>query len=392
MRTLPGVVSPEIQARFSRIGNTLQRIVADRKEDRISLEIGDIHSPDFLPQAKIMRWDNEVNFSLRWKNNSPNEPLTNTRTNRVEYKVGKQTFRAYELDPSELGEDGGIEIELQLDEKPESNVFEFTLETKGLRFSYQPPLTQQEISDNKIRPENVVGSYAAYHETKSNNTVGGKHYRAGKAFHIYRPKIKDKNGNWTWGELNLDSEKKLLTVTVDESFLAGAVYPVIVDPTFGYTSIGGSSGYWDTGTIGSDGVWWRPNTNGTLDSLSMYGASYGASCNLGLGIYNTSTNNLVDSNTASINNTAAWKTISMNNAVIGHGSAYFLCHHPGDWIVRYWDTGNGGWAGKQKSQAYPTFPNPITWSTIGAYDWFSIYATYTAVINPHKNLLLTGVG
>ena len=44
---------------------TFSHEVKDNPKDRIGVEIGDALQPDFKPQFKIMRWDNEVNFSLR---------------------------------------------------------------------------------------------------------------------------------------------------------------------------------------------------------------------------------------------------------------------------------------------------------------------------------------
>ena len=42
--------------------------------------------------------------------------------------------------------------------------------------------------------------------TKKNNKVGETNYQSGKAFHIFRPKMFDADGNWTWGDLNIDEQ------------------------------------------------------------------------------------------------------------------------------------------------------------------------------------------
>lgn len=34
-------------------------------KDKIQVEIGDSKQTDFFPQTKVMRWDNEVNVSVR---------------------------------------------------------------------------------------------------------------------------------------------------------------------------------------------------------------------------------------------------------------------------------------------------------------------------------------
>jgi hypothetical protein len=46
--------------------NTYSTKPKDDPKDRIEVEIGDSKQvSDFLPQVKVMRWDNEVNLSLR---------------------------------------------------------------------------------------------------------------------------------------------------------------------------------------------------------------------------------------------------------------------------------------------------------------------------------------
>ena len=135
-----------------------------------------------------------------------------------------------------LSQDGGFEFEVVLYEKPLSNVISLSIQSKGLKFYYQGPLTDKEKAEGIIRPEEVTGSYAVYHESKKD----GK-YNTGKAFQIYRPKIIDVDGNWVWGELNIDTAAQVLTITINSNWLASAAYPVIIDPEFGYTSIGASA-------------------------------------------------------------------------------------------------------------------------------------------------------
>ena len=58
-----------------------------------------------------------------------------------------------------------MEFEVILKEKPATNKVEFTLNTKGLDFFYQPPLLPKKCS--KARPDNVVGSQSVS-EQKTN--------------------------------------------------------------------------------------------------------------------------------------------------------------------------------------------------------------------------------
>ena len=78
-----------------------------------------------------------------------------------------------------------------------------TSRTEGLVFYYQPPLTPEEIETGAHQPENVVGSYAVYHATRGNLHASAEEaarYKTGKAYHIFRPLVKDAAGNETWGD------------------------------------------------------------------------------------------------------------------------------------------------------------------------------------------------
>jgi hypothetical protein len=240
---IPNRVSNTISQNYEKRDNTFIQEKKSNPKDRIEVEIGDSKTPDsFLPQVKVMRWDNEVNASFRYVDTELGEAQIRTEGKVIKYVKPKTEFRAYDLDPKEGLEDGGLEIELLLKEKPDTNKFEFTLQTKGLDFFYQPELTQKEIDEGGSRPDDVAGSYAVYHKTKGGmNRADGMEYKAGKAFHIYRPFAYDANGDGIYADLNVDVEAGILTVTVDQKFLDNAVYPVVVDPTFGYTTNGGSS-------------------------------------------------------------------------------------------------------------------------------------------------------
>ena len=87
-------------------------------------------------------------------------------------------------------EDGGFEIEIVLDEAPDTDVFDFAVEGAD-DFFYKPAISGEEIAEGAIRPENVVGSYAVYHKTQGNHRIGETSYATGKTVHFYRPKAID---------------------------------------------------------------------------------------------------------------------------------------------------------------------------------------------------------
>lgn len=199
------------------------------------------------PEVRLKKWNGEVNVGVSYEDVSAEGIYTTD--DRVEWKDEKEEVHAYPLDAKEGLEGGGFEIEVYLKEKPQKNTFTFSIDgAENLDFFYQPPLSEEAIEGQTCtatectdeegnvktrRPENIVGSYAVYRKNKS-----GNNYKTGKVFHIYRPQIIDANENKTWGTLTYENGS--LAVEVPQNFLDKATYPVTVDPTFGYTSLGSS--------------------------------------------------------------------------------------------------------------------------------------------------------
>jgi len=273
---IPTNISSEVLAKYSIDRTNLSFSVTpkDNPKDRIQVELGDSKDPTtFQPQFKLMRWDNEVNCSVRLKD-FDNYTLS-TEAEKIKLVTPTKEVHLYDLPIDENNPEGAYEFNLVLKEKPPTDKIEFTLNTKGLGFFYQPALTQQEIDQGTERPENVEGSYAVYHKTKGGmNDAAGMEYKVGKAFHIYRPKVTDADGKEIWGELNIDVEKGELIVTVDQKFLDNAVYPVVVDPTFGFIGVGASTSTIANGSANQCGrVGYGSGLNtttaaGTLDSFN----------------------------------------------------------------------------------------------------------------------------
>jgi len=380
MAKLPLQLPKDLTDKFQIFNNTLGRDIKSDFKDRITLEVGDSKQPEtFYPQAKIMRWDNEVNASFRYVDKEAGNPVIITEGKVIKYIKPKVEFHTYELDPNNLGEDGGLEIELILKEKPDTNKFEFTIQTKELDFFYQPPLTQSEIqTEETVRSENVIGSYAVYHKTKGRmNDAAGMEYKVGKAFHIYRPKVIDADRNETWGELNINEAEGFLIVTIDQNFLDNAIYPVIVDPTFGYTSIGATSGA--AGANFAELAEGTPADSATIDKLTFYAADPGGTADVKGALWVFSSlvlvTNSVSNITANISSTAAWRDLTYTTApsVVG-GTQYYLGFISDDtsW-TRFWDVvANNGF--DANSYASPT---NLSLPLSDTDDRHSVYATYS---------------
>jgi hypothetical protein len=267
------------------------------------------------------------------------------------------------------------EYEIVLSEAPKSNVFPLPFTTKGLVFYYQPPLTEEldpreydTITETEAtrkeqvvvyRPENIVGSYAAYHTSKN-----GNEYSTGKAFHIYRPWAEDTKGWRVWCQLKI--QDSALIITVPQEFIDKAVYPVIIDPTFGYTSIGASSGN------GNDllGCKFSLTENGSVTAISIYIASGGSAANIEFGIYDSSKNKKFGETTGVARPVDDWATISGLSVSLSAGD-YYLCAHSDNYNTKY-DAGGAAqsfWGGTAWND--PIVPG-------GNIDWkISIHADYT---------------
>lgn len=209
-------------------------IIEKDKAEMIIKGWNDEYAIKVIPQipAPIQNLDSRARFGAEGKR----ELLSK----KIEYRVDDVTAFVESRSGTEF------DIDFTLHSKPNTNVFTYIIEgAEEFDFLYQGELTEEEIRMGAQRPENVVGSYAVYHKTKKGHIIGGTNYGTGKAFHIYRPKAIDANGEEAWAQLLY--ENGILSVTVPQEFLDTAVYPVIVDPTFGYTTKGGTFvGQWYT--------------------------------------------------------------------------------------------------------------------------------------------------
>lgn len=298
---------------------------------------------------------------------------------KMEYRSGDVT--AF-IEPKG-GTENEFDIDFTLHRKPDTNVFEYKIEgAEEFDFFYQGELTPEEIAEGASRPENVVGSYAVYHKTKANHRVGSTNYATGKAFHILRPKAIDANGAETWAELNYVDG--LLSVTVPQNFLDDAAYPVRVDPTFGYTTIGASSFALAVDSIRVVSTY-PASENGTVTMLTAYHQDgSGQVSNVRPVIYSNADNALLTYGAETIIDdfTAQWRDHSVTPATVISGANYDI----GFWLggtgnVFFYDA-NAYTLRRDTETYHSTNAPPSTFveaSTI-ANRQLSIYATYTASV------------
>lgn len=373
---IPNILSQEVMDIYNVERNTFLAVDTGDTSNKFEVEVGDAKQDEFYPQMKLKRWDNECNFSVRLVDDETDMPAVETGTNKIKYVKEKTEAHFYNVSKTD-GMPECYEFEIILKEKPLTNLVQMSIETKRLNFYYQPELTQEEIDEGAFRPENVVGSYAVYHESKQGDysKIGLHNYMAGKAFHIYRPKIIDSTDKEVFGDLNIDIENKLLTVTIPQEFLDNAVYPVrhAAGLTFGYESAGASSstlgGYIYTYPFTSGG-------SGTLTNITFYANL--VSVNNHFVIYDAS-NRIDYSEQLNENFGPDWKvTTAQVGATISNQEYYMGFFQASTSNAHYYDIDTGDY-NEYQQVSYST-PPPANWtpSTSGQSRKFSIYCTYTA--------------
>ncbi len=228
--------------------------------------------------------------------------------------------------------DGGFKVDILLDEKPDTNVFCYAIQgAENYDFFYQPPLTEQEKAEGAVRPPEIEGSYAVYHKTLANHILGQENYATGKVMHIPRPQvweIGNEESTKQWADLTYENGQ--LCVTAPQDFLDKADYTngVRIDPTFGYTTVGGTTG-------GAGGAranvkstsLYTASSGDTITMISVHG-SYSTNGTVGFAPYTVSGGILVTKlgSTIDIPITASlqWNNSATTSVVMSAGATYGL--------------------------------------------------------------------
>jgi len=330
------------------------------------VEIGDSSDSNFKPHLYLPRWDKESGIALEF-------PLAGTlspelKGNVIEVTKGDFKLRWYSVQ-DELG---GYEFEIILGKKPPVNYIDLDFQTKNVKAYYQPALTPQDVAQGVDRPENIVDSLALYHPTKRNGI-----YRAGKIGHLYRPLATDALGRKQWGVLSIVSGK--LRVWFDPIWLASASYPVTIDPTFGYTTIG-ATGYNTENIIRGGNATGAAGTATTITAaLRETGAANTHLVKSALYLQSNSSLLSTTNQRQDIAYTAtAWYDFTLSPSVsisaVGYIPVAWANGGTGELRI-YGDAGTASlWT---DAETYGTFPDPAIFVETTSVD-LSIYVTYTA--------------
>jgi len=358
------------------------------------------------PNVVLGKWNREcfIKFPIQFAKFSEykkgkNELIWENNKFKIKlYPVDTKTYTeliAGEEKRFKQNEDGALEWEITIKKKPPKNSFSIPIKTQNLKFYFQPPLhpdhptwadTNRDGKADLFRPENVVGSYAVYHARKGNmyrSKEEAEKYKTGKVFHIYRPKVVDADGNEAWCDLNIDETKKILTITIPQTFLDNATYPIIVDPTFGYTGEGAST---QTPMDRITGSVFTISESGTASEMSAYLRAYydnpligWTSVTMKVAIYKHSDSTLIaaSSDTSVYHASAAWQSFDISGNLEANTEYVLVLWGKKPYTIGdfYYDSGDVN-QGHYQEETYNGFPDPASFTHEDRK--YSIYCTYTA--------------
>lgn len=365
----------QIKSRYQLEGSALKVPAPDKNS--IAVTLGDSTKPEFEPKIEIKRWDNTTKFSIK----PQGIDIIARKDKDLVFEGDKIKFETPDIDYhfyETTTDEGGYEYELVLKSKPATGTFYSTIESEGLEFYKQLPLTQEQIDEGSSRPENVINSYAVYYSGSPGDysNLGGYNFRAGKAFHIYRIKAIDADGVEMWCDQNIVGNQHQIVCPFDWLDKI-AKYPVTIDPTFGYTTKGGSTATIDNKEYANK----YTGSVGTLTKISAYLNSTDANSLWKFALYRDSDDVLIAQTSQEGSGTIdGLSELNCSNESIS--SVDYLISAMGGNSTNnpkiYYDTGATFW---YDAYSYTgTFQNPATWTLQNSGNVkLSIYATYAEI-------------
>jgi hypothetical protein len=318
----------------------------------------------FVPNINAKKWDDECWLNINHRETIVGNESAVSVDAAVSLKVGGVVHKYY------VDENGDLEYEIILESEPKLNTIELDLDyPDGMTFHYQPKLTEEELKEGCIRPERVVGSYAAYF-----NKAHGK-YSGGKFAHIYRPELIDAKGKRKWANIEIDEKVKKARIICDFSDM---VFPVIIDPTLGFSGTPGSSfaasstAYRTTG-VASGYTLVAPSSG---NSVTMYVYKSDATDLVGYVAIYASDLSLLVSQSFTVTGSAGWKAVTITSTDIVGGNTYYpmigMTTNAGGFG---YDSTSGN--GCMRMTSFTTPPNPWTDTNTRTYAP-GVYIEYVA--------------
>jgi len=372
------------------------------KTEEYHTYLGGYGKKKFYPEFRLEKLNNEFNFDISFFDNTNIISDANyyvDKNNKIIFSNGDTYTRLYPVN-NKFGEQNEFEYEIGFKNllafteycKLKKGYYEikFKIKNKGLIYIWQG----DEDDKDSARPDKVVGSFAVYYDGKKHNK-----YKCGKFGHLYTFYIFDANGKKYKCELKQDSIKgNTLTIYIKQDIIESVLFPIIIDPTFGYTSVGGTTrslrSFDYTGGF-------TLSEAGTLSNVVIYINNQGTqNLDLKAAVWLQSDDTLVDNNisTGIVTPGADWRTVTMNSVALSAtnywlgGSIDFSAS--GDTLI-YYDSSTGVPYAYQ-TRAYNGFPEDPMVYTESTGRYLSMYANYTTggsslTVNKSIGTALTGL-
>jgi hypothetical protein len=365
-------------------------VMGDTKPD---VKLGGAISSKFVPNANMsfscFSGSEKYFINLNRKDRIVNTELETITDGVLSLRIGDQS------DIWQTGENGRLNWDIRFDARPLSNIFEWELLcSPELEFFYQPELTPDEIEMKATRPENVIGSYAVYcgraGEFIYRDGTVKENYLSGKLLHIYRPLVSDAGGKTCWAELFIDPKQNLLRITIPQEFLDSAVYPVFLDPDFGYSSAGASySEIFYPYAHDYAAVKYTAGPNETIIKYTAFCATLTAGV-LDAAAYTDGPTTRIGTATGIDCGSAVaqWRSSPTISHAMANGTTYCCaCGDQSGAPVGFYDVGNAGDTSRDGTAGVL----PVTWNQAATHAIrISLYATYLTDITLTVNELIHG--
>lgn len=354
------------------------------------------------PRVEIAKWGGQATIGITYEGMaSTTEGSRPFLKDTVEWDDGTQKMEMVPLPASAEFEDGGMEINIHLTSKPASPTFAFKIDgSEGMYFDYQLPLDEEDNPDvdhctptqcfdkegniKLERPEDVIGSFIISSMTKKNQIAGQTNYGNGTIAIIKRPFTIDGKGNKEWASLSF--ENGVVYATIDPKVYGDPTTDwsnFIVDPTFGYTSIGAST----DSLSSSDGNFQKiylPET-GTIQSVFYYGRDTVSTNDTKAMIYDSdgaaeAINTFVaEGSVVTVSTTLGWWESTFGSTTLAPKHWYLGAVSSGNVLEMRYDstTQRQTYASTNVPYTSPTSP-PGSLASVVTTRNYSIYATYTA--------------
>lgn len=244
-----------VQADYINLGSAANQSIATTTKitstlGSVTAIVGDENNATFNPVLKFSRETfQDANFTIAWNANIADLSLAQLLVENKIVKYKKAAFELwfYQFQDSEEIPEGGFEFLARINSKPATNYIIFKIETsnvESIQSSYEKP------KDIAPYDEKLLGSISFVYDNKLQGRMGAPP----TLVTVYRPLVNDSAGSFAWANWTLSGTQ--LRLTIPQKFLDTATYPIYIDPTFGYTTLGndGSSGGTPTVIRGIDNV------------------------------------------------------------------------------------------------------------------------------------------